>query len=227
MSHCARLLKRLMVKAHLTESELSRRTGIGQPVIHRISSGETDNPKIDTLLPLADYFGLDLSEFIGDHPLPFKYTDDQITATSLQFWQKVPLLNWTQVQHWVSHQQQIMPIRHTGCSLPASKEAFAIQMVDQSMMPRFPPGTVLIVDPALSPSNSDICIISVGSKNSKQPVMAQYTTQTAATDVAAVADVIDCYHPLNPDLLGVSEENDTCTQSASNCLGVVIQAVFS
>lgn len=65
----ATILKELLQKNKISESELARKTGVCQPVIHRMASGETDNPKIKTLLPIARYFDISIDELIGDKPL--------------------------------------------------------------------------------------------------------------------------------------------------------------
>lgn len=42
--------------------ELQRATGVPQPTIHRILTGESSDPRTKTLQPLADYFGVALAD---------------------------------------------------------------------------------------------------------------------------------------------------------------------
>lgn len=42
--------------------DLQRATGVPQPTIHRILTGESNDPRTKTLQPLADYFGVSLAE---------------------------------------------------------------------------------------------------------------------------------------------------------------------
>ena len=65
----SKTLKKLIADHKLNTMELARRTGIGQPVIYRLISGETDNPKIATLCALADYFGISVNQLIGETPI--------------------------------------------------------------------------------------------------------------------------------------------------------------
>jgi transcriptional regulator with XRE-family HTH domain len=49
----------------LTASELSRKTGIAQPVIYRLVTGGTENPQILTLKPIADFFKVSIEQLLG------------------------------------------------------------------------------------------------------------------------------------------------------------------
>lgn len=53
-------LRRLMASRGETQYSLAEKTGVPQPTIQRILSGETRNPKIDTLQKLADQLGAEL-----------------------------------------------------------------------------------------------------------------------------------------------------------------------
>lgn len=65
----AKNLKTLMTRMTLSEHELSRKTGIKQPIIHRLLSGENTNPKLDTVKPIARYFSISISQLIGEEAL--------------------------------------------------------------------------------------------------------------------------------------------------------------
>lgn len=53
----------------ISQNELSRRTGVTQPTIHRILSGESLDPDSATLSPLAAYFEVTPSQLRGDEPI--------------------------------------------------------------------------------------------------------------------------------------------------------------
>ena len=69
MENLSAVLTHLMSKNGLTSSELARKTGVAQPVIYRLMSGETENPQILTLKPIADYFKLSIEQLLGSAPL--------------------------------------------------------------------------------------------------------------------------------------------------------------
>lgn len=65
------MLKRLREvrwKSMMTQGELSRRSGVPQPVIQCIESGKTQNPRIDTVASLAKALGTSIDDLIrGDN----------------------------------------------------------------------------------------------------------------------------------------------------------------
>ena len=65
MENLSTVLTHLMSKNGLTSSELARKTGVAQPVIYRLMSGNTENPQILTLRPIADYFGISIEQLLG------------------------------------------------------------------------------------------------------------------------------------------------------------------
>lgn len=65
----ARILTELMARERLSDNDLAARTGVPQPTISRIKSGESRDPRDSTLRPLADYFRVSLSQLRGDVPL--------------------------------------------------------------------------------------------------------------------------------------------------------------
>lgn len=79
MPTVSEILNSLMVRERLTDNELAVRTGIPQPTISRIRSGESRDPRDSTLRPLAQYFRLTVSQLRGDMPLPV----DRVTVTAM------------------------------------------------------------------------------------------------------------------------------------------------
>jgi transcriptional regulator with XRE-family HTH domain len=69
MNNLASVLSFLMSKNGLTSSELARRTRVAQPVVYRLMNGDTENPQILTLKPIADYFGVSIEQLLGFVPL--------------------------------------------------------------------------------------------------------------------------------------------------------------
>ncbi|MDS4030393.1 MAG: helix-turn-helix transcriptional regulator [Candidatus Contendobacter sp.] len=76
MPTVSEILSILMAREGLTDNELAARTGVPQPTISRIKSGESRDPRDSTLRQLADYFRLTVSQLRGDVPLPA----DQVTV---------------------------------------------------------------------------------------------------------------------------------------------------
>ena len=86
MPTVAEILTMLMARERLSDNELAERTGIPQPTISRIKSGDSRDPRDSTLRPLAKYFRLSISQLRGDVPLPTDKVkvaaNDEVTEVS-------------------------------------------------------------------------------------------------------------------------------------------------
>jgi SOS-response transcriptional repressor LexA len=163
MSELSNNLRALMHDVGITVTELARQTGVGQPVIHRMASGETDNPKVGSLSPIAKFFNVNISMLIGDEPLPaerFKSSHNPYYRS----WSKLPLLSWEQATVW-PHQQIPKEIEsYISTESKVSDKAFAVRMEDNTMLPRYPKGTIFIIEPDLTPQDKDFAAVRVGSQ---------------------------------------------------------------
>lgn len=198
------ILKALMAEVRINESELARRTGVGQPVIHRIASGETDNPKVGTLSPIANFFTISISQLIGDEPLPANRIPGTFNP-GVQGWKQLPLLTWTQVLEWPHIPEQTKPTPTISIDHDVNEHAYALIVKDTTMEPRFPEGTTLIVDPGLQPQNRDFAIVYVDGQ--KLPSFKQVLIDGESTYLK----------PLNPDFKTVLLDKNY------KFLGVVVQ----
>ncbi|HLB42982.1 MAG TPA: S24 family peptidase [Gammaproteobacteria bacterium] len=147
-------LRKLLVLANLSEGELSRRTKIKQPIIHRLLSGENKNPKLMTLKPIADYFKLSISQLIGEHEISTLWRG--FTSQDHHGWVEVPLINWEE-QIRASNKQKPSQFIVTECNV--GKEAFAFYISDQSMEPVIPEKSIVIIEPELIPLNGNYIAI--------------------------------------------------------------------
>lgn len=145
-----------MTLASISEHELSRRTKIKQPIIHRLLTGENTNPKLLTLKPIADYFMLSVSQLIGEQELESIWKG--YTSKTHAGWVSVPLINYDHIKKISekSHTKSVI----TECQV--SQEAFAFYICDQSMEPIFPEKSIVIVEPDIEHENGDYILIKNG-----------------------------------------------------------------
>lgn len=146
------ILKSLMKQKAISSSELARRTGIAQPVIYRIASGETDNPKLNTIIPLAKYFDVSIDHLV--YGLATKQHDELKTTDEPKENSKVPLLTWEQIKN-----KNLFEIHNWyTCHSKTSKHAFSVIIKNDAFLPNFPPETIMIFDPEKIPTNKDIIL---------------------------------------------------------------------
>ena len=128
-TNISHVLTALMKKAEISENALADATGVPQPTIHRILTGESQEPRISNLEKLARYFNLKANDLIEGHahqiigvvskngrdtkqnkPELVRITDDiQKTpdnhsgsniAPGPKIQGKLPLLSWVQAGNW-------------------------------------------------------------------------------------------------------------------------------
>ncbi len=158
MSKLSTVLKALMHDVGITVTELARQTGVGQPVIHRMASGETDNPKVGSLSPIAKFFGVNISMLVGDEPLATTRFAGSYNPY-YRSWSKLPLLTWAQCSAWPEKHLPAEINSYISTESNVSDKAFAVRMEDQTMAPHYPKDTFMVFEPTLTASDNDIVAI--------------------------------------------------------------------
>lgn len=150
-------LRFLLKKHNLNANQLAQELSIPKMTICRLLSGETTDPRISTLKIISDYFNVPLDYLIE--------ADEQTVASALKQNKPhfIPKLDWDFVQknsnfnnldltEWEAWQYVSLGEQQI------SKNAFALES-RPSMYPRFPQGTVFVIDPEISPTDGDIVLI--------------------------------------------------------------------
>lgn len=154
-------LKNLMSLAQVNASELARRTGIAQPIIHRLSTGQNTNPKLATIRPIARYFMVSVSQLIGEEALP---NDQSFLRVSNEHcgWNRVPLISWQDAITWPEHlsdYQNSNEAIYTSTDANVSKLAYSLVVQGCAMEPLFPEGTTVIIEPERKPQDRDFVVV--------------------------------------------------------------------
>ncbi|MGB5856525.1 MAG: helix-turn-helix domain-containing protein [Oceanisphaera sp.] len=131
-------IRALMVERDWSEGELSRRSGINQPTIHRIITGASREPRASNLDKIAE--ALDVApEHLRDQG--GWYHKDRATAKGS------PMLSWnvvgTEIQEGAVSEKQ-----HYICPVPCSEYTFVLQVQAISMEPLFRDNDLIFIDPA-------------------------------------------------------------------------------
>lgn len=143
------VLSALMKEKSVTSSELARETGVVQPVVYRIASGETDNPKIKTIIPIAKYFDVSIDQLLGFAP----YTP-QDPHNLQQRSTKLPLLNWP-----VDGELNTQHTKTIYTNLPTNEGSFAITIPNNNLAPQFTTGMIAIIDPCITAQSNDYLLL--------------------------------------------------------------------
>lgn len=162
--YIAQNLSSLLKKNNLNANQLAQILNIPMMTIRRLLSGETTDPRISTLKLIANHFNVSIDSIITEH-------EQRATIGSMQSKPHfVPILSWDVAERieslndidlntWENWQSIAIGIQEK-----ISKNAFALES-RPSMYPRFPQGTVFIIDPDESATDGDIVLVKIKKRN--------------------------------------------------------------
>lgn len=148
-------LNLLMDEKRISADELSRRTDIPSSTIKKIRNHYNPNPTLTTLLPLAKFFSVTLSQLIGDEPLPESRVEG-IYQPNSQALQQIPVLSWKEAITWPNTNKR--PHTFLSSEYHYGKNAFAL-IVQEESWENLSKGTALLIDPALVTEHRDYVIV--------------------------------------------------------------------
>ena len=156
ISNIAAVIKKLLSRHKLSLVELHKRTGVPLTTLKRIKNNPAANPTISSLLPLADFFTISVSQLLGIYPLP---DDTHIGAKQEKrdLWRNVPILSWEQASTWQNSNSTTAESASVSTDCNISANAFALQVVSDQW-PGFLQNSILIVDAERQPTNNDYVI---------------------------------------------------------------------
>jgi len=197
-------LKRLLINAKLSENELSRRIGIPQQMINRIITGKNNNPKLETIMPIAAYFLVSVSQLIGDEDILL----ESRVSSEHKGWNSVPLLDVKKINADTIKSLIAKPIATIKTDIAISSNGFAITMNDDSMEPKFPKKTILVFDPEIDMGNGKFCLLYI---HGKYVIFRQVFIRNSGISIKS----------LNPKY---ADFKSSQLQSNDKFLGVLVQA---
>ena len=213
-SRLTETLKKLMEEISISEAELARKTAIPQPTLHRILSGATLSPRGNSLAPLANFFSVTINQLLGDDPLP----KDRVVGAfneRVQGWKSLPVLSWQQTSKWDTLKTDLSNWSDwTSTDFPASADSFGLRVVNDAMAPRFPIGTILIVDPKAKVQNRDFVILVL--EGQQTAVFKQLLVDGEDIYLKSLSEGYRTIHvPKKPKILGVLVQARTDFRGAS------------
>lgn len=152
------IIKLLLYESGLNESELSRHTGIAKSTINNIIN-HNSNPTCQVLKQIAQFFGITISQLIGEDDLTKNrvrglYYPESYTLT------KIPLLQFNEIEPFL---QDELKLGHNSKWISSEHElsnhSFAL-FIDNDMYNLFiPKNSIIIVNTSLQPNYGDIILI--------------------------------------------------------------------
>ncbi len=142
-----------MAQARLNSSELARQINLPAATIKRIRNNEQANPTVTTLLPIAKYFSITLSQLVGDVPALSNVMTKQIVGL-----REIPLFSLSQCKdlqgiNYEMHEPKVLT------ELQLSEMSFAVA-VKEGDLTSLPNDCIAIVEPATLPQHGDYILSS-------------------------------------------------------------------
>jgi transcriptional regulator with XRE-family HTH domain len=143
----------LMEHCEIDATELARESGLPTSTISRLRSNISDfSPNISSLIPIARYFQITVSQLIGEEALPQDICGSfKPTIIKKHF---VPLLNTENIYEYIMR-DKLKNELFIEVNLQVSNKTFACFTQGSAMEPKFQDKSLLIIDPELTPENLD------------------------------------------------------------------------
>ena len=157
-------LSALLKQHHLNANQLAQQIGLPMMTLRRLLSGETEDPRISTLKLIASYFDVTVDQLIGEDQRNILISTKKIKSYL------IPKLTWESLVKLDEEEDfsqtdwndwQTISLNET---YTISKKTFALES-RPSMFPRFPKGTIFIIDPDTKPADGDIVLIKIKENN--------------------------------------------------------------
>ena len=146
-------LQKLMRGNGVTEAELARQTKIPQPTLHKILTGKTVDPRGSTLSIIANYFSVSIDElYVGVH-IDHKHIPAPET-------QSIPIITWKDCVKGERFTSELTPTNWSSWLTTEfiGPSAFALES-KPSMESRFPPHTIFVIAPEITPEDGDLVVV--------------------------------------------------------------------
>lgn len=161
------IIRKLMLEVGIKEAELARQTQLPQTTINRLLLGETNDPRANTLKPIAKFFCVTIDQLLGVAPINTQRIPGTFRSFNREAWSQVPIIDWDDALSWTFSEQSYEIYSHQhwiATEKPVSNRSFAM-LSKPFMEPRFRRDSVLIIDPKAELQDGKFAIVCLDNKN--------------------------------------------------------------
>lgn len=148
-------LNLLMANARLNASELARQINLPASTIKKIRNNDNPNPTLTTLIPLAEYFSITVSQLIGDEQLSLAKTKKN-SVENCKLIYSVPLISWPDAVSWPRLENT--PKSFVETKHIYSEHTFAL-IIEEDDLGALTKDSVLFIDPTCTAAHKDFVIV--------------------------------------------------------------------
>jgi SOS-response transcriptional repressor LexA/DNA-binding phage protein len=149
------IIRRLMQLRGLKEADLARQVQLPQTTVNRILTQDRADPRLSTLIPIAQFLGLTLGQIAGLEPIPEALLKNNHSFYKLEplSLKTIPLIPWDHILDWIDSKILKEDSTYKGwlCTERSlGPKAFVLEATPL-MEAVFPAGSRLLVDPSTYP----------------------------------------------------------------------------
>lgn len=170
-------MKQLLAHTDLTANGLATLLNLPTPTIHRLVTGEVQDPRISTLILIADYFGVSIDQLSGRQPLDAQFYSKG-DAKSIKPAFSIPLLTMHEAHTLLKHSKESTQwfYWHSNSNHQDNNESvFAIAIKNNLYEPLFYHDSIIILDPKINPENGDYVLVNFDGDH--LPVLKRYISE--------------------------------------------------
>ena len=154
-----------MARKRISASELARHTGLPPSTIKRLRNNAHNNPTLGSLIPIANYFSVTLSQLVGENLIQ----ESDVHIRNFPSCHTLPIYTWEQLPNLnkIEHSVSLKKIA-VGCEI--SHQGFAVELTGNEGE-NITQGALLIVDPLLNPKAGSLVVVQ---KNQEMAAVKKY-----------------------------------------------------
>lgn len=148
----------------ISEAELCRETNISQATLWRLLNGGTD-PRASTLNAIASYFNISVDQLLGNQPI-VKTTDK--TSTNKNNTVYLPIFSLEKPTELAKMVGKVTPgnwNKWLDVESSIKSDCFTVEISGESMWPDFIEGTLIIIDPTITPKHRNYILCRLHTSN--------------------------------------------------------------
>ncbi|HIJ83478.1 MAG: phage repressor protein, Serine peptidase, MEROPS family S24 [Magnetococcales bacterium] len=165
----AERIKQARKYAGLTQKELADKVGLSQTAVHKIECGRSASSRRTVSIALTcgvDPVWLDTGR--GDMALPggaLNVGEDGVATRTYPLLARVPLITWDELAKYCGESvENFKPESRSWIPVApkASEHTFALKVPDDSMVPEFQEGEIIVIDPMVKSSHNQFLVAREG-----------------------------------------------------------------
>ncbi len=153
------VLLQLMQGSQINATQLARNTGLAGTTVRRLCNDPDCNPTIKSIEAIARFFSVTTNQLMGIEPLHEEISELQ---PRYENWVNIPILSSEEAMKWPHNIEEVTSStqrEYVKIDNDSSEETFAVVLKDQSLEPRFSPGSIMVFSREKAPYDQCYAII--------------------------------------------------------------------